>query len=130
MERIMVFSKICIICSNEFFTVRSNTLYCSKKCRNRVRYLPQQIVNSLVKRNAQFTMKANKFTASIQGRTIETLPADIQLCEAKARDEARRRGIKVSSIVDDNLDYINTTDPALGDSTGFGIKPDNITEQE
>lgn len=119
-----VYSKICIICSHEFFTVRVNSLYCSKKCRNRVRYLPQPIINSLIKRNAQFTMKANKFTASIDNKTINSAPItneEIAYATALARDEARKRGINLTKVEDANIDFINKTDPANGGSDGFGV---------
>lgn len=136
----MIYEKLCIICNNEFVTERSNTLYCSKRCRNRVRYLPQQIVNSLTVRNAQFTRRANNYTRTVQNQTrLESNPLDIDRLIASAKELAMKRGIKVDNqkmqetadylkhgIIADNLKYINKEDPAMGNADGFDRKSEDV----
>jgi hypothetical protein len=59
---------------------------------------------------------------------------EIKDAEAIARDLARQRGIRLPSLVDhemleDSLKLINTTDPANGDSTGFGQHDDAVKQE-
>jgi hypothetical protein len=61
----MIYSKICVICQKKFFAMKVNKIYCSKTCSNRTRYLPRELVISLVQRNARFAMKANRYVASV-----------------------------------------------------------------
>ena len=122
-KQYLLYNKICIVCMGNFQTTRITTLCCKKQCRNRLRYYPQKLINSLVERVSRFTTfkrYGDSIVSSPQilsGQVFES--PELKHAVALARDEARRRGIKVSSIVDDNLDFINTTDPANGDSTGF-----------
>src|SRR5258708_5870504 len=130
-KQYIIYSKICIICANNFDTFKVNSLYCSKRCRNRVRYLPQHIINSLIEKYSQFT-SVKKFGDSIvsQPQVLKDMKfsnTDMNIAAGLAKAEADKRGIKRSAIVDNNLDFINTTDPANGDSTGFGIRPADTT---
>jgi hypothetical protein len=61
-----VYSKICIICQKKFYAMKVNKMFCSKTCSNRTRYLPKELVASLVQRNSQYTIKANKYVAMVQ----------------------------------------------------------------
>lgn len=128
-KQYIIYSKICIVCMGQFETTRMNTLCCKKQCRNRLRYYPQKLINSLTERVARFTT-FKKYGDSLvssstvlSGQVFDT--PELKHAMALARDEARRRGIKVDKIVDDNLDFINPSDPALGGSDGFGQHGDN-----
>lgn len=59
----MFFNKICPICSKSFQCKKISTLFCSKKCNNRTRYLPKHLIQELVRRNNNYTYEANNFTA-------------------------------------------------------------------
>lgn len=104
-------------------------------------------MKSLMERSAKFMIK--NFTRSISSAGNEMnlsgynpnfatsdnpLGDDLALAIGNARLIAEKRGQKVPDnfleLVKDNLKFINTTDPALGDSTGFGIHPDNTKQQE
>lgn len=100
------------MCDKEFRTMKINSLFCSKLCGNRSRSLPAKLKQSLVKRSYRFSVLEDN-------RPEHIISSDIALCEYNAREEAKRRGIKPSTVIEDNLKYINTTDPANGDSTGF-----------
>lgn len=105
----MIYSKFCIICSTEYESTRRNSVFCSKKCNNRARYLPEKLLNELIARNARFTMSvANTFTKSIvdtrfsgyapKGATKNNpLGEDEALLIAHARSIAESRGINVPS---------------------------------
>jgi hypothetical protein len=48
-----LYSKCCIIDNTIFTTTRISSLYCSKKCRNKGRSIPPQMLQQLVQRQAQ-----------------------------------------------------------------------------
>lgn len=112
-----IYSKICIMCNNEFRTMRINSVFCGKRCGNRSRTLPPQIRQNLIGRNSQFTMV-------LDTRPKHRIQDENGLLMALAKAEAKRRGIVDRDVID-NTKYINTIDPANGDSTGFGVKQED-----
>lgn len=113
-----IYSKLCILCNDEFKTMRISTLFCGKKCANRARALPISIKESLVRRNTQFTMITDR-------RPAHTVKDEEALLMALAKEEVRKRGIKpprVNHVVEDNRKFIYPTDPAAGGADGFGLK--------
>lgn len=118
-----VYQKICIICSKNYYTQRLNTLYCSRSCRNRARYLPPNLLASLVRRNSQWAISASRYTSMVQDidprADVKTYgkqsdPEDvkdlIRFSELKKREQEReaadaRREIEdVFKIGDTNID--------------------------
>jgi len=146
-----LYSKICIICNSEFKTMRISSVYCGKVCANRSRKLPQKMKQSLIQRASQFTfstleqmgMERTARGYTPDGATVDNpLGKDAALLmaealrikaerDAKAKEMGIRDNAPLANIAKDNIDFINTTDPALGDSTGFKTKQevqnDNIS---
>lgn len=122
-----IYSKICIMCNRDFRTMRISTLFCGKRCANRSRSLPLSMRESLVKRASGFTMVEDN-------RPNHRIKDENGLLMALALEEARKRGIvtnrPLADVAEDNLQYISPNDPALGDSTGFGVSGDNNKKQE
>src|SRR5579859_4304640 len=96
-KQYIVYSKLCIICANNFDTFKVNSLYCSKKCRNRTRYLPQNIINSLIEKYSQFT-SVKKFGDSIVSqpqvlKNTKFSDSEMNLALGLAKAEADKRGV-------------------------------------
>lgn len=74
------YMKICVICQVSFSCSRIDRLYCSPTCKNRTRYMPLELLNTLKKRNEQFMIKANNFAASVsnQDGRIVTMGKEIE----------------------------------------------------
>lgn len=135
----VIYSKICIICSRNYDTFRVNTVYCSKKCRNRARYLPQRIINSLIEKYSIFSTVQRFGDAVVSSNTaLKGKPftqAELEQAQKIANALAFERGLKIKNPQDgpanlpgtviDNLKYINETDPASGGSDGFGVKSED-----
>lgn len=60
-----IYQKVCVIDQKLFSTTRLSTLFCSKHCRNRSRYMKPALLAQLVQRNQAFTINANKYLASV-----------------------------------------------------------------
>lgn len=136
-----LYSKICIICSKSFLTQRISTAYCSKKCANRSRSIPDKLLESLMKRAKKFTVNT-LVTKGVEypeheGST-DTNPAgnDIGLLVASAKAIASQRGIRTdfsiedallknNTVLRDNLKYISPKD-SIEDADGFGQRPDSL----
>lgn len=61
----MAYSKICPICSKSFFCKKVSTIFCSKRCNNRARSLPEPLRISLVTRANAYILKADKYVAEV-----------------------------------------------------------------
>jgi hypothetical protein len=73
MEGLMAYNKICPICSTSFYCKKISSVFCSKKCRNRARSLPDELKMSLIKRSNLYVMKCNDHVAEVvdkHGRNI------------------------------------------------------------
>jgi hypothetical protein len=64
----MMYKKICIIDQKIFYAIKINKVFCSKRCANRARYLPKNLVASLIHRNSVYTMKADGYVAMVEDR--------------------------------------------------------------
>lgn len=140
-----VYSKICVICSKDFTCLRINTMYCSKKCANRARSLPSNLMEALVRRSQKFTVntmlhKGVGIEQSSEATDSNPAGKDLGLLVASAKAKATERGIKTTGfstkdalltigpnklandkmkkVTEDNLKYINTED-AITDASGF-----------
>lgn len=132
-KHFVIYQKMCIICSHNFDSFKVNALYCGKKCRNRARYLPQRLINSLIEKYSSFTT-VKRFGDSvissqevIKGELFNN--AELKEAELSARALAKERGIKLPTVVEDNLKFINKIDP-IGDADGFGVSDTDIQAQE
>lgn len=124
MKSYLVYQKLCIICSRNFESSRVNALYCSKKCQNRTRYLPQRLINSLIEKYSLFT-SVKRYGDGIQSpQTVlqeqKFSEQELNMAKAEARAIAASRG-----IIPDQSKYIFENDPANQGPEGFGVRSDN-----
>lgn len=131
----VMYSKLCIVCQNVFETTKVNTMCCTKPCRNRLRYLPQHVINSLIQRVSMFTTFKKYGDAIVSAPSVRSgglfTPEQIAQGLAEAKALAARRGHtppQIDQVLEDNLKYINKEDPAAGDADGFGVKPTIVHE--
>jgi hypothetical protein len=61
----MYFKKICPICIKPFLAVKINALYCSKKCNNRSRSIPEGLLKGLIKNVSVHTMSVKDYQQSV-----------------------------------------------------------------
>lgn len=75
----MYYTKICPICSKAFDCLKVSTIFCSKKCNNRTRYLPRHMIAELVRRNNAYSIQATGRTAIVldgvgRSKTVGYIP--------------------------------------------------------
>lgn len=61
----MYFKKVCPIDMKVFYSRKISTIYCSKKCSNKTRYMPSQFVAKLVQAVQQHMMTVKGYQESV-----------------------------------------------------------------
>ena|SRR5580698_5500685 len=91
----MYYKKTCPICLKQYFASKINTLYCSKKCNNRSRSIPDPLLKNLIKSVSIYTMDVKEYQRSIMINPLD--------------------------IANDTQRYIPTIDNALGKDADYLI---------
>lgn len=132
-----VYAKICIICQKKFYAMKVNKMFCSKTCSNRTRYLPKELVASLVQRNSQYMIKASKYVAMIQddsGRetSIGYEPPDVTTENPLGKDAGYLIALaKMKREQRDNDERLEKEKQEIADiSSGFSVIGDNKQEDD
>jgi Zn finger protein HypA/HybF involved in hydrogenase expression len=69
-----------------FYSLKINTIYCSKTCSNRTRYLPKELVKNLVASVSKYVMEATEYQASVSNGAGEMIAVGEKLTQ-KALDD-------------------------------------------
>jgi hypothetical protein len=98
----MLYKKVCPIDSKIFYARKISTIYCSKTCANRTRYLPRTLVARLVASVQKYAFDEreyhrmatdNNVTVPIDDNTID--PKAIADLELLARENKRQQDLRL-----------------------------------
>lgn len=87
--------KFCIICQKKYHARKVNSTFCSKKCANRARYIPKDMIVKLVNRNNEFTIETTDLnnTGKVTISTAMSMKTQLALAREAAEKLAEQRGI-------------------------------------
>jgi undecaprenyl pyrophosphate synthase len=78
-----MYKQVCIVCQEEFISDRVNGVMCGKKCRNKARYLPKDLLARLRRRNSSFTIPLEN--TNLQ-KTNPVIPTVVGVSEAEINE--------------------------------------------
>ena len=125
----MPYSKICPIDSKAFICKKISTIFCSKKCRNRARSLPEPLRLELIRRSSLYVMKANNYVVEVQDASgnitnVGYEPKGATIANPLGKDEGYL--IALAKMKKEQQDRDNQDkQQSIESSSGFGIIGDN-----